>query len=606
MTELRNTNTILGSGRKRKVATLALFGLFVTLLLGTLFFVAYTELVQRERRPTAAPDQAPVSKDGDAPVQGEPTLAEPLPVNNTAVPQINVTEESQRMSDEIGPYPLERGKYFDETFAVVELIVQDESGNRLPRLQIEFDVSATNGPDSLDNRQSGMSLTDTLNPSFPYTRFLDDNGSTQLRVRTPSQLSVTIRSPGFCLPNGTGVLGHAALPGSSARLGESVFDIGTHETQRRIALVAVQSLSRDIQIAYADGLSFEGMASCTLVFRGRPFNFSPWSLPVQNGRLTFGSVPHTGDITIALKSNRLGFASTVTETVSVQPGTGMHSMVIPWTSELQAQIVLRFPATDPAQSVNVRIINAVYPGQHFDAPATPPCEVRSGILRPGVYHVLVDGDVIWEARNVTLSDKQVEYLDVTLTQPASVTGRIIGPNGKPLEKVIVCGESSFWPSWPAVASTGETCEECGPRSVIPDSMGSFALRKLGTGGCSIWIKSPTFEMKIIQLTLSTGESRNVGEVSLDKATSRVRVNVTGKVDGRRYMICLLEPGGIPIGQPVESLDDHLVLYGVPLGRYRACVYGVPSGKTVSVPIEVVDRGLEHIAEVDVSQLETSR
>ncbi|MFN2443425.1 MAG: carboxypeptidase regulatory-like domain-containing protein [Thermoanaerobaculia bacterium] len=313
-----------------------------------------------------------------------------------------------------------------------------------------------------------------------------------------------------------------------------------------------------------------------------------WSGP--DGTFVFRG---TADGEIALGAKRRGLPSGRSEPVAAEPGATRSGVRIVIPRGIEVAGVVTDPAGDPLRGASVRFATAAGPRQQFvirrmAGPSAIDPEVLytdaegrfSASLESGKYDLVVQREGYAPERIAAIPvEPGIEPLSIRLTEGASITGRVVRPNGSGVQDVNinVMNDLRLWTD---------------PTVTGPD--GGFTLSDLPPGPATVMASNMGSNIREIRMT-EAPEGNLVIEIP---AGGTVRGRVVEKSTGRPVTNFEVGPSGerrgsgmVMMGPPnltrFQSDDGTFEIDNIPEGSIELLVQasGYVSGKMPGIEVK---------------------
>jgi len=215
-------------------------------------------------------------------------------------------------------------------------------------------------------------------------------------------------------------------------------------------------------------------------------------------------------------------------------------------------------------------------------------------LPAGDYVVRLDGNPPWETR-VTVVAGRVVRVAYTHQRPATVQLRVLDRLGEPIPNAVLArGTSEYINHDFAVPAAGNLARA--------DDEGNITLEGVGPGQQDFQVEARGYVPHTLNLELSEGETRYVGDIVLTPATGVITVRLTGMDDDASVTVMLLQPGGGAVQVKRDVAQAVVAFEGLPHRAYTVAVIAGRGGKPASSNVELTVNAPEQTVTLDVSGL----
>jgi hypothetical protein len=221
-------------------------------------------------------------------------------------------------------------------------------------------------------------------------------------------------------------------------------------------------------------------------------------------------------------------------------------------------------------------------------------------LYAGEYFIYgaMDDQVYYESFEV--KDSEVSEVTLRLVMAASVSARILTPNGEPLAGCILRVRFAGYADFPAAPGAHQ-------QGMVAAStwQGNVELRGLHPSVTELVVEGEGLQHLVIPVNLQPGEELLMADIVMQPAQGKVAVSITGTKTAEKYEAALLDPNG---GHGYSTLKPfpagaELGFENLSLRDYYLIVRPLGGGKVVGQRISLSPAQAELELTVDVSELE---
>lgn len=536
----------------------------------------------------------------DRPSEGEARQFETEP-EPTAIQ----SEKVERLSEDKG-----------DLFVEVVLEMVDERSHRVPYLAFEYLLMTA--------AERARLAFQAQEPEWSAAR-LDEQGRWPCQGVPMGHLWIRLTEPGWVCHNP-----HDSPPGElRANPRAAGFRLSRNESQR-LTLELRREGNCELQVLYGDGELYQGELSFGFFKLGDDEQVVPVGSVVRRAyEPGFTIATRSGCwLAVTLKAPRGGFRENVAERYPPEEVLrGLVRVVIPAAPERPAPggLILDHSGFPPDLVMMGRMGTATGGFSGDPVVLSGPGRTRTSYFHPGhvLRFTLVGGGQLWTSGNISLEPGEWRTVIVEPQLPAQLVLKVFDEDGKPISPALVSAEEAGHADWmglgvnspavsakDAIAKSGEltqrdlTVAARGMTRALSNSDGEIRFAVTWPGDRQFLVDAVGYESERIHAILRSGQTTDVGIVTLRRATAEVTVRLVfphGE-SADNYQVSLpIRWGGRGHARPVKfGADAVAVIENVPAHEYQVLVTRVGGGQGWSKWLKV-GPGERHEITIDVTR-----
>lgn len=197
---------------------------------------------------------------------------------------------------------------------------------------------------------------------------------------------------------------------------------------------------------------------------------------------------------------------------------------------------------------------------------------ESKSMLPGTYVIRVTGDIAWQSEPITIGEGEEKIVKVPSLAPASVTCVILNEDGQPMSGASLDLNTMGMPGFPAEERPGLVA--------VTDETGKATLGGQPSGRAVFRAEAEGYEPVLVEATLASGETFDLGTVQLQRAIGRIEIRFPEGVtlpEGLRVL--MNSPWGPRPRAERAVLGSPFLIEGLPLSRLYWVTLAPPRGKS---------------------------